>query len=63
MRVPLCERFALSPEEASLLSGVGMTSLRAAIKEGKLVAHKHGVKTIIMPDDLRAWLKSLPLAA
>jgi len=27
-----------------------------------LVAHKHGVRVIILPDDLKAWLNAMPLA-
>lgn len=60
--VPLAERFSLSPEEASALTGIGMTSIRQAINAGKLIARKHGTRTIILPEDLRAWLKTLPRA-
>jgi excisionase family DNA binding protein len=60
--VSLVDRFALSPEEASALSGIGLTSIREAIANGMLVAHKHGTRTIILPDDLKAWLKALPKA-
>ena len=61
-RVPLVERLSLSPEEASALSGIGTTRLREAVANGSLVAHKHGTRTIILPDDLKAWLKALPYA-
>jgi hypothetical protein len=33
-----------------------------AISSGGLKAKKHGRPTIILPDDLRAWLKTLPKA-
>jgi excisionase family DNA binding protein len=61
-KVPLGERFSLSPEEASALTGIGLTTIREAISNGALVAHKQGTRTIILPDDLRAWLKALPKA-
>lgn len=61
--VPLAERFSVSPEEASALTGIGMTSIRAAIKAGDLVAHRHGTKIVILPDDIKAWLQRLPSAA
>ena len=61
-RVPLPERLSLSPLEASALTGIGMTSIRQAINEGALSAHKHGRRTVILPDDLKAWLKALPYA-
>lgn len=58
--VPLAERFSLTPEEASALTGIGLTTIRAVAAAGDLVAHKQGTRTIILPDDLKAWLKSLP---
>lgn len=57
--VPLKDRLALSPEEASALSGIGLTSIRAAAK-GPLVARKFGTRTIILKQDLIAWLEALP---
>ena len=58
--VPLSERLSVSPEEASALTGIGLTSIREAISAGKLRAKKHGRRTIILPDDLRVWLETLP---
>lgn len=60
--VPLWDRLSLSPEEASALTGVGLTSIREAVRTEALTAHKHGKRTIILPDDLKAWLKALPKA-
>jgi excisionase family DNA binding protein len=60
--VPLSEKFSLSPVEASALTGIGMTRIREAIHNGSLVAHKHGTRLLILPDDVRAWLKALPKA-
>lgn len=37
-----------------------MSSLWQAISSGDLKAKKHGRRTIILPDDLRVWLKTLP---
>jgi excisionase family DNA binding protein len=56
-KVPLSERLSVSPEEASALTGIGLTSIREAISSGDLKAKKHGRRTIILPDDLRVWLK------
>ncbi|MET4179473.1 excisionase family DNA binding protein [Bradyrhizobium sp. JR7.2] len=61
--VPLADRFSLSPEEASALTGIGTTRIREAAASGDLQARKHGTRTIILPDDLKAWLKSLPKVA
>jgi hypothetical protein len=59
-KVSLAERLSLSPEEASALTGIGLTSIRQAAK-GPLKARKNGTRTIILQDDLKAWLKSLPI--
>jgi excisionase family DNA binding protein len=62
-KVALSERLAVSPEEASALTGIGLTSIREAISRGDLKAKKHGRRTIILPDDLKVWLKALPDAS
>jgi hypothetical protein len=54
-KVPL----SVSPGEASALTGIGLTSIREAISSSNLKAKKHGRRTIILPDDLRVWLKTL----
>ncbi|MFY9952550.1 hypothetical protein [Bradyrhizobium sp.] len=55
-KIPLSERLAVSPEEASALTGIGLTSIREAISSSALKAKKHGS----LPDNLREWLKTLP---
>ena len=37
-------------------------TIRDAINALKLPAHKSGVKVVILADDLREWLRSLPAA-
>lgn len=61
--VPLKDRLSLSPEEASALTGIGLTSIKNATYSGSLVARKHGKKTVILPKDLMAWLEALPMMA
>jgi hypothetical protein len=51
---------ALSIRAASKVSGIGRTSLYAAIKAGSLIARKCGKRTIILQSDLINWLNSLP---
>jgi excisionase family DNA binding protein len=41
-------------------TGVGRTTVYAAIKDGSLKARKCGRTTVVLADDLRAWLSSLP---
>lgn len=38
------------------------TAVYEAIRDGRLVARKSGRRTVIMADDLRAFLDTLPLA-
>jgi hypothetical protein len=43
------------------ITSFGRTSVFAAIKDGSLKARKFGRRTIILDEDLRAWLASLPV--
>jgi len=54
---------AHSIPEACELSGSGRTALYEAIRSGKLRAVKRGRRTLILPDDLRRWVQSLPPVA
>ncbi len=50
---------ALGVREAAKAAGVGRTTLFEAIRKGQIAAKKVGRRTIIITDDLDAWLKSL----
>lgn len=52
---------ARGPNDSARVAGCGRTKIFEAIAEGKLKARKLGRKTLILDDDLRAWLASLPL--
>lgn len=41
-------------------AGIGRSTLYLAIKNGDLRARKLGSRTLIMDEDLRAWLAALP---
>jgi excisionase family DNA binding protein len=47
---------------ACRISGLGRTTLYAALKSGALTAHKCGRRTVILAADLEAFLKGLPIA-
>jgi excisionase family DNA binding protein len=47
-------------EGAARVTTCGRTSVYAAIKAGELKARKIGRRTIILDEDLRAWLANLP---
>lgn len=54
------EKLAVHIDEAAEISSVGRTSLYQAIKDGRLKVRKAGRRTIILIDDLRAYLTTLP---
>jgi excisionase family DNA binding protein len=56
-------REGLSIAEACAVAGLGRTKIYQAITEGTLKARKCGKRTLVLRDDLRAFLASLPAAA
>jgi excisionase family DNA binding protein len=61
MNSPAIEKHGLTILEACTFSGIGKTKLYEAIASGRLPAHKAGKRTLILKDDLRDYLSSLPL--
>jgi excisionase family DNA binding protein len=53
-------KLAYTVGEATELSPCSRSSLYEAIAAGELKARKLGRRTLIMADDLRSWLESLP---
>jgi excisionase family DNA binding protein len=47
-------------EDAARKSTICRTSVYAAIKSGELKARKSGKRTLILDEDLRAWLSAMP---
>lgn len=52
-------QLSLSIEEACAMTGIGRTKLYSALANGQLVAKKYGKRTIILRDDLNAFLSGL----
>lgn len=55
------QREGLSIFEACRVAGIGRTKIYEAISDGRLKARKLGKRTIILNDDLRTFLASLPV--
>lgn len=54
------EPLALTISETCAVSGLGRTSVYEAIRDGSLPARKRGRRTIVLTDDLRRYLETLP---
>ncbi|SFI65229.1 DNA binding domain-containing protein, excisionase family [Phyllobacterium sp. CL33Tsu] len=52
---------ALSVDRAAAAAGIGRTKIYEAIKLGNLKARKAGRHTVILTDDLKTFLESLPV--
>ena len=54
------QHLAYGIDEACAAANVCRDKLYGAIREGLLVARKYGRRTLILEDDLKAFLQSLP---
>ena len=54
------ERFAYSIEEVTKVTGLGRSYIYEEIRDGRLRIRKAGRRLLVLPDDLKAWLASLP---
>jgi excisionase family DNA binding protein len=53
-------QLAYDIEQACTLANIGRTSVYAAIRDGQLKARKFRRRTVILHEDLTAFLKELP---
>lgn len=56
------EPLAYTVQTAAVVSDTSRTILYEEMKSGKLRAVKRGSRTLILAEDLQAWLHSLPAA-
>jgi len=57
------EPLAVSIADAVHISGIGRSSLYEAVKRGDLPIRKAGRRTLVLTQDIRSWLDSLPKVA
>jgi excisionase family DNA binding protein len=55
-----CVRLAYSVREAAQIANLGRSTIYKALAEGNLTARKAYGRTLILHDDLEAFLKGLP---
>jgi excisionase family DNA binding protein len=53
---------AVSIAEAAAMAGIGRTKIYKAISEGRLKARKCGKRTLVLKNEFRQFLESLPLS-
>lgn len=54
------EKLALTIHEAAAASSISRSRLYELIKAGALITKKNGHKTLILAEDLKAFLEALP---
>lgn len=59
----LLRKVGYRPSEVADATGFSLRTIRRRIAEGDLVAHRCGSAVIVYPEDLDAWLNSLPRVA
>jgi excisionase family DNA binding protein len=56
------DKIGLTIHDVTKTTGIGRTTLFALIRDGKLPARKIGARTIVLADDLKRFLETLPKA-
>ena len=54
------DKIAVRIEEAVEMTGIGRASIYRAFKSGALTGRKAGSRTLILVDELRRYMESLP---
>lgn len=63
MNLSFEQKLSFTIEQAVKATGIGRTTIFAAIKSGRLVARKNGRRTLIASGDLQKFLASLPVVS
>jgi len=57
---PTPAQLAYSPREVICAAPISLSKFYLEVREGRLIARKIGGKTVVLREDLVAWLQSLP---
>lgn len=57
------DKISLTIQDVSKTTGIGRTKVFELIRDGKLPARKIGTRTLILAEDLKAFLDKLPSAS
>jgi hypothetical protein len=55
-------QLAYTIPDAVLVAAVSRTELYRAAQRGEIIFRKRGKRTIILADELRRWVRSLPIS-
>jgi hypothetical protein len=58
---PTLAQFAYSPREVICAAPISLSKFYLEVRDGRLIARKIGGKTVVLREDLVAWLQSLPV--
>jgi len=59
----MSEQLAYTIQEAVKAAAVSRTELYRSVQRGELILRKRGKRSLILADDLRRWVESLPAYA
>ena len=59
----MSDTLAYTIPDACRISAASRSAIYRAVKSGDLTLRKRGTRSLIMADELRRWLQSLPVAS
>lgn len=57
------ERLVYSASQLPAIMGLSLSTIERLLRSGELPARKAGTRTIILREDVEAWLRALPRKA
>lgn len=57
---PIHARISMTYQDAALLTGHSVNTIRAAVARGDLVPHYPTTKPVLLAEDVEAWVRNSP---